>query len=43
MVQTIDKDPNSNLVNLVGDLELTSYVRHFNQDNLSHDVFYVYF
>jgi hypothetical protein len=43
LVMVIDRDPDSDLVELVAKMPMTSFVRHFARDNLNHDVFYVYF
>lgn len=42
-VIVIDRNPDSNLVQLVANMPMTSHVRYFANDNLNHDVFYVYF
>lgn len=43
LVQVIYRDPDSTLVDLVADLPMTTYVRHFAINNLNHDVFYIYY
>jgi hypothetical protein len=43
LVLVIDRDPDSELVELVANLPMTTFVRHFANDNLNHDAFYVYF
>jgi hypothetical protein len=43
LVMVIVQDPDSDLIDLVAKLPMTSYVRHFAHDNLNHEVFYVYF
>lgn len=42
-VTVIDEDPDSEIVQKVSKLPLCSFNRHFEQDNLNHDVFILYF
>lgn len=42
-VTVIDKDPDSELVGKVAALPTCRYNRHFESDNLNHDVFILYF
>jgi hypothetical protein len=42
-VTVIDRDPDSLLPDLVGDMPLSTRVRHFTTEGLHHDIFYVYF
>jgi predicted membrane-bound spermidine synthase len=42
-VTVIDRDPDSLLPDLVGDLPFSTRVRHFTTEGLHHDIFYVYF
>lgn len=42
-VTVINKDPDNSIVDKVGLLPGSAYVRHFTADNLNHDVYYVYF
>lgn len=42
-VMLIAADPDSPLFGKLGDLPLSTYVRHFTADHLNHDVFDVYF
>lgn len=38
-VTVIDKDPDSTIVDKISKLPTTSYERHYEKDNLNHDVF----
>jgi hypothetical protein len=42
-VTVIDPDPDSPISDLVGDLAMSTFVRHFTADNLNHDIYDVYF
>lgn len=42
-VTVIDKDPDSNIPELVATLPMCSFVRFFTADNLNHDVYELYF
>lgn len=42
-VTVIDKDPDSEIVGKVAALPTCRYNRHFESDNLNHDVFILYF
>jgi hypothetical protein len=42
-VTVIDPNPDSLIPDLVGDLAMSTFVRHFTADNLNHDIFDVYF
>jgi hypothetical protein len=42
-VTIIDKDPDSNLVDMVSDLPQARYVRHYTTEGLNHDIINVYF
>lgn len=42
-VTVIDKDPDSEIVELVSKLPMCRFERHFTSDNLNHDVFSLYF
>lgn len=39
----IDRDPDSQFVEQVAQLPQCRFVRHYNADNLSHDVFRIYY
>lgn len=39
----VDKDPDSEIVGKVAQLPLCRYDRHYNSDNLNHDVFSIYY
>lgn len=39
----IDKNPDSEIVGKVAQLPLCRYDRHYNSDNLNHDVFSIYY
>ncbi len=39
----IDKDPDSEIVGRVASLPTCQFNRHYNQENLNHDVFTLYF
>lgn len=41
-VIVIDKDPDSKYVQLVSMLSMCRFVRHYEADNLNHDVFEIY-
>jgi len=42
-VTIIDRDPDSALPDLVGDLPLSRFVRHFTTENLNHDIYDLYY
>ena len=42
-VTVIDRNPDSALPELVGDLLFTTFVRHFTTEGLNHDIYNVYF
>ena len=42
-VTVIDSNPDSDIVNQVSMLPLCRFERHYEQDNLNHDVFEIYF
>lgn len=42
-ITVIDANPDSALPDLVAQLPLTTYVRHYTTQGLNHDIFYVYF
>lgn len=42
-VIVIDKNPDSEIVSKISKLPLCRYDRHYNADNLNHDVFTLYF
>lgn len=42
-VTVIAADPDSLLPGKIGDLPLSTYVRHYTADHLNHDIFDVYF
>lgn len=42
-VTVIDKEPDSNIVEKISALPFCRFVRHFETDNLNHDVFYLYY
>ena len=42
-ITVIDRDPDSLLPDLVGDMPMSTKVRHFTTEGLNHDIFYVYF
>ena len=42
-VTVIDKDPDSPIVGKVAALPLCGYNRHYEKDNLNHDVFTIFF
>lgn len=42
-VIVIDRDPDSDIVKKVSMLPKCSFDRHYNSDNLNHDVFTIYF
>lgn len=42
-VTVIDRDPDSVIPDEIGELPLSSFTRHFTEDNLHHDVFNLYF
>jgi hypothetical protein len=42
-VMLIAADPDSPVLDKLGDLPLSTYVRHYTADHLNHDVFDVYF
>lgn len=42
-VTVIDKNPDSELPKLIGNLELCKFVRHFTTQGLNHDIFDLYF
>ena len=42
-VTVIDRDPDSLLPDLVGDMPMSTRIRHFTTEGLHHDIFYVYF
>jgi hypothetical protein len=42
-VTVIAADPDSPVPDLVAELPLTTYVRHFTADDLNHDIYDVYF
>jgi len=42
-VTVIDPNPDSLIPDQVGDLAMSTFVRHFTADNLNHDIFDVYF
>ncbi len=42
-VTVIDRNPDSEIPDRVGDLPLCIFERHFVADNLNHDVFYLFF
>lgn len=39
----IDKNPDSEIVSKIAGLPLCRYDRHYNSDNLNHDVFSIYY
>ena len=39
----IDKDPDSKIVDAVSGLPMCRFVRHYEVDNLNHDVFSIYY
>lgn len=39
----IDKDPDSKIVDTVSGLPMCRFVRHYEVDNLNHDVFSIYY
>lgn len=42
-VTVIDRNPDSLIPEKVGDLPMSTFVRHFTADNLNHDIYDVYF
>lgn len=42
-VTVIATDPDSAIPDLVGDLPLTTFVRHYTVANLNHDIYSIYF
>lgn len=42
-VTVIAADPDSAIPDLVGDLPLTTFVRHYTVANLNHDIYSIYF
>jgi len=42
-VTVIDPNPDSLIPDQVGDLAMSTFVRHFTADNLNHDIYDVYF
>ena len=43
MVTYIDWDPDSSVLEALLQMPMCSYVRHYESDNLNHDVFLIYF
>jgi len=39
----IDRDPDSNIVELISALPICRFERHFESDNLNHDVFIIHY
>jgi hypothetical protein len=42
-ITVIDRDPDSAIPDLVAEMPLTTYVRHYTTEGLNHDIFYTYF
>ena len=42
-ITVIDRDPDSKIPEKIADLPMCTYDRHYNIDNLNHDVFNLYF
>lgn len=42
-VTVIDKNPDSNIVEKISVLPTCRFDRHFETDNLNHDIFYIYY
>lgn len=42
-IVVIDKDPDSKIVDAVSKLPMCRFVRHYEADNLNHDVFSIYY
>lgn len=42
-ITVMDRDPDSKIPEKVADLPMCTYDRHYNIDNLNHDVFNLYF
>lgn len=42
-ITIIDRDPDSLLPDLVGDMSFSTRIRHYTHEGLHHDIFYVYF
>lgn len=42
-VTVVDRDPDSNLPDKIGDLPLSTFNRHYTADNLHHHTYNVYF
>lgn len=39
----IDRDPDSAIPDRIGELAMSTFVRHFTTEGLNHDIFYVYY
>lgn len=39
----IDRDPDSAIPDRIGELKMSTFVRHFTTEGLNHDIFYVYY
>lgn len=42
-IVVIDKDPDSKIVDAVSELPMCRFIRHYEADNLNHDVFSIYY
>lgn len=42
-VTLIDKNPDSEFVNKLSQMQMSTWNRHYTIDNLNHDVFYIYY
>ena len=42
-ITVIDRDPDSPIPDMVAELPMTTYVRHYTTEGLNHDIYYTFF